>query len=232
MVDLSQEYSEEKYVFYLELVIQRNLLLLLKVADISVEKFATSLGITAQTIRNLSAYDTFISRTQFISIMSMFEIERRKGPNKEAVDTLLSSLLHADIYKKYSDNFLKFSKEHIFGKDRKLSKKNYEMGIFAALAAFGVAGVVGAAVGFSISTILANANQKNELYEDIKRLEEANDKVSFLWMNSLYNVKDTLQSYKKYNDFIDELKKCNSLEEKGDKFDEYIASLLKDLCKD
>ena len=132
----------------------------------------------------------------------------------------------------FFDSFLKFSKEHIFGKDRKLSKKNYEMGIFAALAAFGVAGVVGAAVGFSISTILANANQKNELYEDIKRLEEANDKVSFLWMNSLYNVKDTLQSYKKYNDFIDELKKCNSLEEKGDKFDEYIASLLKDLCKD
>lgn len=241
MIDTNNEYSEEKYVFYLELAIQRNLLLILKVADISVEKFAASLGVTAQTIRNLSAYETFISRTQFISIMSMLEMERRKGVNKEAVDTLLSTLFHSKLYKKYGNNFQSFSKDNIFGKDRKLSKKNslFSTGVLATLGAFGIAanplaaaaGAVGAA-GITVSSALKKIDSsQNQLYQDIKQIEESNDKDTFSWMNHLYNVRDSLQNYKKYNDFIEELKGCKSTEEKGKLFDEYIAYLLIDLSK-
>lgn len=241
--EYNQEYLEEKYVFYLELVIQRNLLLLLKVADVSIEKFASSLGLTAQTIRNLSAYDNFISRTHFISIMSMIEMERRNGINKEAVDTLLNAFLDVEFYKKYSSKIIDFSKETIFKRNRKLSKRNtkFASGIFAAIGAFGVVANP-LLLGFPIKVAVGGAaaasavlrkisKEENELYKDIKKIENTKKKEPFSWMINLYNVKDSLQDNKYYCNFIKSLKELNSSEEKGELFDEYIDSLLKDLCE-
>ncbi|GEM_PF-5123073 len=255
--EYNQEYLEEKYVFYLELVIQRNLLLLLKVADVSIDKFASSLGLRAQTIRNLSAYDTFISRTQFISIMAIFEMERQNGINKEAIDTLLNAFLDVEFYKKYSSKIINFSKETIFKRNRKLSKKNTEFasGIFAAIGAFGVGAVAGAlatpllpiklAVGATVTASAAVrkisreiSKEKaareiaDELYKDIKKIENTKRKDPFSWMISLYNVKDSLQNNKYYCNFKNTLKELNTPEEKGALFDEYIDSLLKDLCSE
>ncbi len=246
MDNIYQADFDEKYVFYLELVIQRNLLLLLKIADISVEKFAASLGVTAQTIRNLSAYETFISRTQFISIMSMFEMERREGINKESVDAFLGILLNVRLFEKYSNNIIKFSEKNIFPEKRKLTKRNIPAGRFAVIGALvGISFVISApiapvAAGIAVSTDYRgravsrvldsiDSKEKDKLNNDFDNLKKSNKKDSFVWMKSLYNVKDSLQSSIDYKNFIEEFKKCES-DDKGKLFDKYIKTLLNELC--
>ena len=180
----------------------------------------------------------------------MLEMERRNGKNKESLDLFLNTLLNVQIYKKYSTHFQAYSRENISNRARKLSKKNSENlalatgsgAVIAAFAATTMIPIIGIPLGIGLVSgtltgavnAALNAKQKKEMQElinDIKSVEQSDNKNSFFWMQALYKVRESIQDNKFYRSFQKSLKEVKDYKEKEALFDDYIDLLLKDLCQ-
>lgn len=244
--------NEEKFL-YLELIIQRNLSSLLKTADISVENFAESLGVTDQTIRNLMSYETFISRMQFLSIMILFEQERKEEQN-DSLDLFLNILLDPKKYKK----FMGVSKSIISNEKNNKKPKAPSIitaGVIATMATVCLPGsaILGPVIGKLVGTLAATStifltthSASQELLKELKETDNINSALD--WKSIFHNVKYTLtkkekkkekkEEEKKTQDiFIKQLKdlvkqektkKEDLIPQKENLFDETIARLLED----
>lgn len=204
---------EENYIFYLQLVLQKNLLQILKVAKLSVDQFAESLGVTDQTIRNLCSFETRLSSMQFISILTMLELERKYNSNNKDLDFFLNTLLNPENYKKMSI----LSEQKELNPENKKSKKKAVItaGLISTITMLGGAGVL-------IPAFLIGSAIKKE---------ESSEENEIGWLEKFYKTRFSLLQNSNYIDFKNSFKNADSKTEKEALVDKYINDLLVELCE-
>ncbi len=204
---------EENYIFYLQLVLQKNLLQILKVAKLSVDQFAESLGVTDQTIRNLCSFETRLSSMQFISILTMLELERKYNSNNKDLDFFLNTLLNPENYKKMSI----LSEQKELNPENKKSRKKAVItaGLISTITMLGGAGVL-------IPAFLIGSAIKKE---------ESLEKNEIGWLEKFYQTRFSLLQNSNYINFKNSFKNVDSKTEKEALVDKYINDLLVELCE-
>ena len=97
MNEYKKSHVELKYDM---LMLQKYLLLILKICNISAEELANKIGVTDHLIRNFMSdpVRAIMPRTTFISIMSIFEIEMKRNENGYILRQLLQSLFTVSSY--------------------------------------------------------------------------------------------------------------------------------------
>lgn len=204
---------EENYIFYLQLVLQKNLLQILKVAKLSVDQFAESLGVTDQTIRNLCSFETRLSSMQFISILTMLELERKYNSNNKDLDFFLNILLNPENYKKMSI----LSEQKELNPENKKSRKKAVItaGLISTITMLGGAGVL-------IPAFLIGSAIKKE---------ESSEENEIGWLEKFYQTRFSLLQNSNYINFKNSFKNADSKTEKEALVDKYINDLLVELCE-
>ena len=97
MNEYKKSHIELKYDM---LVLQKYLLLILKICNISAEELANKIGVTDHLIRNFMSdpVRAIMPRTTFISIMSILEIEMKRNENGYLLRLLLQSIFTVSSY--------------------------------------------------------------------------------------------------------------------------------------
>lgn len=155
---------------------QDNLLLIRRTVGWTAEEFGEQIGVTRQTINNIESGRNKLTKTQYIAMRSVLDVEIAKHPEEtEMLRTLLDMLVdHPENYSKKDYDYLlekanMMSPSILAGTSTRVNvstawmKDAKKIGVIVAgLAAFPFAGVpvVGAAIGSWLAKAVKSTSKK------------------------------------------------------------------------
>lgn len=231
---MEQLNQDEAYIFYLKLVLQKNLLTILKLADFTVEDFANSLDVTDQTIRNICSFETRLTGMQFLSILTKIDLECTYGSkNKpdESFEPFLETLLNPSRYEQFLNLSKKLSEKKILSKNSK-SKKN--LAFMSGLLSMVVLGTTTAMMPFTAPVMLgaltAGALTTGKVIKNISDEEKSSEEEKICWQEIFHKTESSLVETKYYDGFKNSFKKTEK-DKREALVDKYIEELISKFCK-